>query len=82
MYSSTPDFRAQYLKGAIECLGLLGKQDLNHQETWANLLGAIANGVIASVPDTVAYAYLSSEAERIKMQRDFREALRDKLKGV
>ena len=36
----------------------------SHSEVWANLLGAIANAVIASVPDSVA-SVLVQESQKV-----------------
>jgi hypothetical protein len=52
--------------------------DIEQPEFWANLLGAIANGVMASVPDSVVTAALQREAQRAEKH----EAARKHLKAV
>jgi hypothetical protein len=48
-----PDFRVASYMEAKECLQLVREQKPDQPEFWANLLGAIANATIATMPDDV-----------------------------
>lgn len=71
------DFRHAYYLEARECLQRCSKQDLEQPETWANLLGAIANAVMASVPGEVYDAAMLSlvPSSPRKVQRRVKKAL-------
>jgi hypothetical protein len=47
------DFRVGYCLQARECLFRVKEQNIDQPEFWANLLGAISNACMASVPDSV-----------------------------
>lgn len=71
------DFRVAYLQEAKRCLRYNAEQKVTQLEFWANLLGAVANAAVASVPDSVAHA-LSTEQAR---QQVVRTHIRDRLGG-
>lgn len=76
---ASDDFRVAYLQEAMKCLRFSeGGQNIFDMRSWFNLMGAIANAVVASVPDSVAEG-LQVQRER---QRVVHDHLSEKLKGV
>lgn len=79
------EFRAAAFLEARECLKVMGTQEVEQPEFWANLLGAIANASIAAVPDTVAAEAYQELAHRDAEKRQFQKAMQmritEKLNG-
>lgn len=74
-----PNFRIAAFQEARECFRLVKEMDIEQPEFWANLLGAIANGVMASVPDSVVAGALAQEAQRVEKQKAARKHLKAAL---
>lgn len=71
------DFRVDYLYEAQKCLRHVVKQDPSQPQFWANLLGAIANATVASVPESVMAGVL----EREKRHQAASEHIKERLRG-
>lgn len=69
------DFRVTYLQEARKCLRYYAEHKIYSLEFWANLLGAIANAAIASVPDSVAEALATEERRQRAVHAHIREQL-------
>ena len=67
------EVRAAALEEARKCLRFASDQKVEDPELWANLLGAVANLVLASVPDPVFVA-----ADELAARRRF-EDMRSRL---
>jgi hypothetical protein len=77
------DFRVDAYEEAVRCLLYVQQCKLEQPEFWANLLGGIANGVMACLPDTVAYGVAErrgrENAKRANLQRAIQEKIDRKL---
>ncbi|RAV17474.1 hypothetical protein DQP57_00155 [Mycobacterium colombiense] len=73
------DFRLAYLLEARECHRQRQKQSLYSLPFWANLIGALANGIIACVPDSVAAAFEAQQAWDREARNHLRDAVEDAL---
>ena len=75
-----PNFRVHAFQEARACLRLVEKLEVDQPEFWANLLGAVANGVLASIPGEVISAAMSMDAatekQRAAVRKHVKEALR------
>lgn len=74
------DFRVAAYLEAGECLKLVKGQDISQPEFWANLLGAIANAAIASVPDSVATQAEPELGRREQKQRELQKRVQKDIK--
>lgn len=70
-----PNFRIAAFQEARTCFRLVKEMDIEQPEFWANLLGAIANGVMASVPDSVVAGALAQEAKQRAARKHLKAAL-------
>jgi hypothetical protein len=73
------EVRAAALEEARKCLRYASQQTVETPELWANLLGAIANLVLASVPDAVFATADRLAAQRRADNDRVRKHLKDKL---
>lgn len=77
------DFRVTAYLEAGECLRQAESQSFEQPEFWANLLGAVANAAVASVPDSVAAEAspeLGRRAQRKRaLQQHIQKGIKDKL---
>jgi hypothetical protein len=67
---------------ARKCLRLIDSLTTDQPEFWANLLGAIANLSLASVPDNVLRATEVYESERREENARIRKHLDERLGGT
>jgi hypothetical protein len=79
------DFRVTCFFEAEECLKLVEAQQVDQPQFWGNLLGAIANATIASLPDSV-YEQAAAELARRqtandRLQRAVQKKITEKLSG-
>lgn len=76
-----PNFRVHAFQEARKCLRLLEKLDVEQPEFWANLLGAVANAALASVPGEVVSAAISMDVADERHREAVRRHVKDALRG-
>lgn len=80
-----PNFRVAAFQEARKCFRLIETLDVEQPEFWANLLGAIANGVMACAPDSVISAVIAhdmhSDKRKAAVRDHLAQALDDNLKN-
>lgn len=76
-----PNFRVYAFQEARACLRLVEKLDVEQPEFWANLLGAIANGVLASTPAEVVSAAIAHDVATEEHREAVRKHVKDALHG-
>jgi hypothetical protein len=74
-----PDFRVAAYREAQKCLRYVSKQNPEQPSFWANLLGAIANATLATVPDSVMGAVMADDWDRERQHQRVREHINKKL---
>lgn len=75
------EVRAEALEEARKCFRCASGLGVEDPELWANLLGAVANLMLACVPDQVFVAADRAVVERGAKSAQVREHLKNKLKG-
>jgi hypothetical protein len=74
-------FKVDAYLEAKKALRHAGRQKTDQPEFWANLLGACANLLLASVPDHVVDAAVQEEDRRADERERVREHLKKRIRG-